>query len=211
MPGDARPVPWPRAIWAAVAVLAVLQGGGAAIERAFFPSAVRPLSHKLSELPMTLGHWSGTEVTLDSKTFAAVGADDQVARVYKNGGEAVLVHSAAFQSHDDWTPHRPEICYSGNGWELLDSRTVSLPNVPNFATIQTYQQSGQRVVALYWYQTDRGTYSDREGGRTLRRGQWGRRERSPVVKTLLQASDSDRAEGELIELAAKIYGFNCGL
>jgi EpsI family protein len=214
-PADRKPVLLTRAIWTAVAVVAVLQGGSIAIERSFFPSAVRSSHHQLSELPLTLGHWTGTEVTLDPKTFAAVGAQDQIARIYKNssgGIDSVSVHSAAFISQDDWTPHLPEVCYSANGWELLQSRTVSLPGSPSVrVALQTYQQPAQRVVVVYWYQMDQGTFSDREGGRKLRRGQWGRRARSPLLKTILQTGESDRAEAELLEIAAKIYEFNCRL
>ncbi len=167
-----------RAIWTAVAVVALLQGGSIAIERSFFPSTVRSPHHKLAELPPSLGRWTGTEMALDPTTFAAVGAQDQVARVYKKGGggDAIFMHSAAWISQDDWTPHLPEVCYSSNGWELVQSRTVPLPGLPNARiAIQTYQQAGQRVVVAYWYQMDRETYSEREDGRKLRRGQWGLR------------------------------------
>jgi hypothetical protein len=214
-PVDRKPVLLTRAIWSAVAVVAVLQGGSIAIERSFFPSAVRLPHHKLSELPLTLGHWTGTEVALDPKTFAVVGAHDQSARVYKNsadGGDAIFAHCAAFLLQDDWSPHLPEVCYTTNGWELLHSRIVALPGSSSArVAIQTYQQSGQRVMVAYWYQTDQGTYCEREGGRKLRREQWGRSERPPILKTILQTGESDRAEGELLELAAKFYEFNCGL
>jgi EpsI family protein len=162
-----------------------------------------------------LGRWSGTEVELDPKTFAAVGAEDQSARVYKQSGGAgseVLIHSAAFLSQDDWAPHLPEVCYTANGWELVQSRTAALPGSSSARiAIHTYKQSGQRVMVAYWYQMDEGTYSEREGGRKLRREQWGRRERPPVLKTILQVGETDRAEGELLEIAAKIYEFNCTL
>jgi EpsI family protein len=202
-----------RSIWTAVAVVALLQGVSVAIQRSFFPSAVRPLRHRLSELAPTLGKWTGTEVDLDAKTFAAVGAHDQAARVYKNSaGDSVFVHRAGWISQDDWTPHLPEVCYTANGWELTESHTATLPGWPGARiAVQSYQQASQRVVVAYWYQLHQGTYSDREGGRKLRREQWGRRERPPLLKTLLQTSDTDRAEGELLELAAKIYEFNCEL
>jgi len=210
----AKPFALTRAIWTAVVVVALLQGGSIAIERSFFPSAVRPAHHKLSDVPLSLGRWTGTEMPLDPTTFAAVGANDQSARVYKYsaGGDALFVHSAAWIAQDDWTPHLPEVCYIANGWELLQSHTVGLPGSPSARiAIQTYQQPGQRVVVAYWYQVEKGTYVDRDGARIVRRGQWGRRERSPLLKTILQTGETDRAESELLELAAKIYEFNCGL
>jgi hypothetical protein len=211
---EMKPVFLTRVIWTAVAVVALLQGGTIAIERSFLPSAVRQPHHKLSELPLKLGHWTGAEMSLDPTTFAAVGAFDQSARVYKNSGsgDAVFAHSAAWTLQDDWTPHLPEVCYTANGWELVQSRTVALPGLPNARiALQTYQQPGQRVMVAYWYQMDQGIYSEREGGRKLRREQWGRRERAPLLKTILQLGDTERAESELVELASKIYEFNCGL
>jgi hypothetical protein len=213
-PVEGKPVFLVRTIWTAVAVVVLLQGAGIAIERSFFPSAVRPPHHKLSDLPISLGRWTGTEMALDPTTFAAVEANDQCARVYKisGGGDAVFAHSAAWISQDDWTPHLPEICYAANGWELLQSRTVALPGASNTRiALQTYQQPGKRVVVAYWYQMDHGTYADREDGRKLRREQWGLGERPPTLKTILQTGETDRAESELLELAAKIYEFNCGL
>jgi hypothetical protein len=213
-PVAAKPVLLTRAIWTAVAVVALLQGGGVAIERLFFPSAVRAPHHKLSDLAPSLGRWTGTTMVLDPTTFADLGAQDQVARVYKKaaGGDAIFMHSAAWISQDDWTPHLPEVCYSSNGWELVQSRTVALPGAPSARiAIQTYQQAGQRVAVAYWYQMDQGTYSERDDGRKLRRAQWGRQERPPLLKTILQTGETDRAESELLELAAKIYEFNCGL
>lgn len=209
----AKPFALTRAIWTAVVVVALLQGGSIAIERSFFPSSVRPAHHKLSDLPLSLGRWTGTEMPLDPTTFAAVGANDQSARVYKNSaGEALFVHCAAWIAQDDWTPHLPEVCYAANGWELLQSHTVALAGTPSASVaIQTYQQPGQRVMVAYWYQMEQGTYVDRNGARNVRRGQWGRRERSPLLKTILQTRETDRAESELLELAAKIYEFNCGL
>jgi hypothetical protein len=212
-PVDSQAGSLTRAIWTAVAVVALLQGVTFAIQHSILVSSARPLRHQLSDLSLTLGGWTGADMTLDPIAFAAVGTQDQVARVYKNsGGDAVFVHRAAWTSQDDWTPHLPEICYSTNGWELLESHSATLPDNPSVRiAIQNYQQAGQKVVVAYWYQLDQGTYADRDGGRSLRRDHWGRRERPPLLKTLLQINDGDRAESSLLELASKIYEFNCEL
>ena len=211
---DSKPVFLTRAVWTAVAAVVLLQGGAVAIKRLFLPSAPRYPAHKMSELPLSLGRWKGKEIELEPKTFGGVGSYDQVAREYKSAGDgnSIFVHAAAWTSQDDWTPHLPEGCYTTNGWDLVDSRIVALPGAPNARiAVQSFEQKTQRVTVAYWYQIDQGTYTDREGGRKLRRGQWGRRERSPLLKTMLQTAESDRAEADLLELASKIYDFNSGL
>src|SRR5579864_5258372 len=69
-------------IWAAIAVVALLQVGVAAMRRTFVAAEVRPLRHQLTELPMTLGQWKGKDVTLEKRIVDAVGADQLVDRMY---------------------------------------------------------------------------------------------------------------------------------
>jgi len=77
--------------------------------------------------------------------------------------------------------------------------------------VQNYQQSGHRVLVAYWYQMDDRTYCDREGGRKVSRAERGQHAWPPVLKTLLQTNDTDGAEERLLEIAARIYQFNCEL
>src|SRR5579864_9824389 len=72
----------PKYIWTAIAVVALLQVGVAAMRRTFVATEVRPLHHQLSELPMLLGNWKGKDVTLEKRIVDAVGADQLVDRMY---------------------------------------------------------------------------------------------------------------------------------
>jgi len=202
-----------RNVWIALAAVALVQGTVIAIERSFVPSRVRPLHHPLSDLPLALGSWSGSEVELDARAWDAVGSDQQVNRMYtKPGGSPVSVHCASWMTLDEWTPHPPDLCYTTNGWELLNTQIVALPNNPEARiALQTYTNAGRRVVAAYWYEMDDRTFIDREGARATRRMQWGRREWSPLVKTLLQTEQTPDADSRLLDIAGRIYEFNRNL
>jgi EpsI family protein len=200
-------------VWLTVALVALFQGGAVAIERWLIPTIVRLPRHKLSELPLAIGRWTAKELPLDKSTFAAVGAADQSDRLYRSPtGDAIFIHRGAWTSQDDWTPHLPEVCYTSNGWTLSQTRVVSLPNHADAQlVIQNYQQSTQRTVVAYWYQIGDRTYTDRDGGRKLRRVQIGRRENPPLLKPLLQMDDTDQVEKRILEIASSIYEFNCEL
>ncbi len=130
-----------RSVWLAVACVALIQGGGWVVKALFLTSTARPPLHALSDLPQTIGPWSGSDLQVDS-AFANVGAIDHNERRYANSaGAVVFVHRAAWTSQDDWTPHTPELCYTNNGWELLQSETTTLPDAPAVhLVIQHYQQ-----------------------------------------------------------------------
>jgi len=198
-----------RAIWLAVACVALIQGGGWVVKALFLTSTARAPLHALSDLPHVIGPWSGTELQVDA-AFANVGAIDHNERRYaESAGAVVFVHRAAWTSQDDWTPHTPELCYTNNGWELLQSETTTLPDAPAVhLVIQHYQQGVQRVAVAYWYQLEAGTYVDRNGARQLNRTLWGRREWPPLVKTLLQTNETGDVQTRLLDLARRIYEFN---
>ena len=163
-----------RAVWLALTVLVLVQGAVIAVERSLLQSTVRPLRHAMSDLPLTIGTWSGKDAELDTRTFAAVGADQQINRIWTNPtGDAIVLHCAAWVSADDWTPHVPELCYTGNGWALVQSHLAILPEQPNVSImVQTYEKSGQRVMSAYWYQLNDRAYVDRNSARRRERHSW---------------------------------------
>jgi EpsI family protein len=205
---------WSKHVWIAFVVVATLEGGVAIYQSSLLPSKVRPLRHALGELPLTLGSWTGKNTPVESIVLDAVGAEQQVDRLYTSiDGRTVSVHVAAFRPTGDWTPHDPPICYRSNGWKLLLMSTRSLPDRPQLRiALQTCEQHGERVTVAYWYQMGNQTYEDRNSARGVRRSQWGREAWSPLLKSLLQIDDiGDDAESRLVELASRLYDFNCTL
>jgi hypothetical protein len=198
-------------VWMTLGLVVLSQGGVLALESLFVPSEVRSPRHPLSELALRIGRWTGHEAAVDQKIFAGLGADDVINRSYENSaGGVVTVHCATWILATVSTPHPPDLCYSSNGWELLESHTVVLPDRPGARiAIQKYGWSGQRVVVAYWYQLDDRTYLDRDGERLAWRSLWGKKWWPPLTKTLLQTNESEQAEARLLEIALPIYDFHC--
>ena len=208
-----RAVATPKAIWRAIAVVALLQASVYGLRWSFVSSETRPLRHALADLPQALGPWNGKEITMDKRIVDAVAADELVDRSYEaSDGTRVTVSSAVWLSPTEWVPHRPPLCYAANGWKTVRSELVPLPGHKG-ATIalDTYEQSGERVVVGYWYQLEELTYLDRGGARGVRATLWGRRQWSPLIKTLLQTPETDGAQSKVVDIASRIYDFNCGI
>jgi hypothetical protein len=197
-------------VWIALAAVALLQGTAFALEWLWLPSTVRPLRHKLSELPLAIGHWTGKSADLDPRIFVKLETDDLVNRLYTNpGGDVMAVHCAAWLSTTPGMPHSPEECYSSNGWKRLEARTATLPGHPNVSiAVQKYSRADQRVVLVFWYQMDDQTFLDWNGARRAHRSYRGKREWPPLTKTLLQVDESENADASLLEIAPVIYELN---
>jgi hypothetical protein len=205
---------WSRHVWIALIAVAILQGAVAICQWSIIPSTARPLRQTLHQLPLTLGRSTGKDVPVESNVLDAVGADQQIDRLYAGiGGGTVSVHCATFRPTAEWTPHPPAVCYRTSGWNLIHASTRSLPDRPQARIgLMTCERAGERVTVAYWYQMDDRTYDDRGSARTVRRSQWGRKQWPPLIKTLLQTEDvGDDAESRLVDLAAQIYDFNCKL
>ena len=124
-----------------------------------------PPRESLSELPYSLGKWTGREATpFEPEILAVLGVDEYVNRVYSSGRTAGYagLYIGYYQSQRQGdTIHSPLNCLPGSGWEPL-SRTylpvavsvrAGLP--PEEVTINRYviRKGLERQVVLYWYQS----------------------------------------------------------
>lgn len=82
----------------------------------------------LAEFPMEIGMWTGQEIPLDEAIIEATDTDAHINRNYirNNGIESVGLYVAFGQRARDLIPHRPEVCYIGNGWTLGSRQTEEL-------------------------------------------------------------------------------------
>jgi hypothetical protein len=198
-------------MWITFAVVVVTQLPGFALHSSFVASSVRPLRCSLDDLRLVLGNWTGKETEVDPRVFTAVGAEEQINRVYSSpSGASITTHFATWTRLNPGMPHGPQECYHSAGWRLVQSRIRTLPDRPDVpVVVDKYERSGQQVVAVYWYQMDSRAFVDREGWRKVRRQQWGHREWPPLSKILLQTDGADDAESRLMEIAPVIYDFAC--
>ncbi|MCP4609782.1 MAG: EpsI family protein [Planctomycetes bacterium] len=83
----------------------------------------------LERLPLTIGGWKGQEAPLDEKIVRATDTDAHISRIYSrhNASEYISLYIAYGVRARDLIPHRPEVCYTGAGWTLIDRNSMELP------------------------------------------------------------------------------------
>lgn len=128
--------------------------------------AVRVLSHgeaivparPLSELPMEIAGWKGSNLELEQKVVDAVAVNDYVARLYEAPGAQPLVLYVGYyrSQRTGQTIHSPKNCLPGAGWEPVESSRIALhPAGMAAAVVNLYviEKGLDRQLVLYWYQS----------------------------------------------------------
>jgi EpsI family protein len=123
-------------------------------------SAIAP--EALQRLPMQIGDWTGQDVPLAETIVRKTGTDGHINRRYsRHGGlENVGLYIAYGITARALAGHRPENCYKGAGWTLLDrqSMEVSLANGGGLpCSIFNFSRGGlnaERIVVLDYFIVD---------------------------------------------------------
>jgi EpsI family protein len=99
---------------------------------------------------------------MDEKIVRATDTDAIDNRHYARSGglESVGLYIAAGVQARDLMPHRPEVCYTGNGWTLVGKQVFDLPltegeELP--CNVMRFRRSGvtsHRIVVLDYYLVD---------------------------------------------------------
>jgi EpsI family protein len=119
----------------------------------------------LSRLPLQIGAWTGQDTPLPPAIIEATDTDAHVSRRYSKGNSVDMISlwiASGVQARD-LMPHRPEVCYVGNGYTLVHQQNAEVPlssgatlpcNVMEFTrgTLNT-----EKVLVLYYYIVD-GVY-----------------------------------------------------
>lgn len=158
-------------IWAALvaSLLMLISGVGFRVLAAQLaaPGASPSVSSAALELlPLQIGAWTGQDKPLDEAIVRATDTDAHVSRTYAKPGMSgnVWLYVACGVNARDLMPHRPEVCYTGNGWRLDDRRFEELPladgtKLPcNVFQFTRGSMSKERIMVLYYYIVD-GQYS----------------------------------------------------
>ncbi len=132
-----------------------------------------PLSTPLSQLPYTIGPWSGADVTIPNDTLTLLGQGQFVNRIYTVDRAPAI--SAGLQDPTPVSPdavglliayfptqrtgqsiHSPQNCLPGAGWSFISTGTTEIP-LPGHkpARVGEYliANASSRAEVLYWYQT----------------------------------------------------------
>jgi EpsI family protein len=155
---DQRPI----LLAAAVAATLMLSSGGAYRLAAAYldrPTDSVPLARGTlaKAFPLQIGGWQGRERPVEEAVVEGADCDDYISRAYARGAESVQLWVAYGVRARDLMPHRPEVCYPGNGYTLEDSHSLELP-IGNGQKLdcRTYQFSrggfgaGQMIVLNYY-------------------------------------------------------------
>jgi EpsI family protein len=83
----------------------------------------------LERLPLQIGDWMGREVPLDEAIVRATDTDAHINRSYSrnNASQYISLYIASGVKARDLMPHRPEVCYTGAGWTLVERDSKELP------------------------------------------------------------------------------------
>jgi EpsI family protein len=120
-----------------------------------------PLRAPLSELPLTLGEWTGTPgQPLDPKVLAILRPDDYTLRTYTRGADfAGLYISFHGSQRQGDTIHSPLNCLPGAGWipttQGYSTITVDEGARPRAIEVNrvVIEKGLDRALVLYWYQS----------------------------------------------------------
>ncbi len=117
-----------------------------------------PPRMQLTELPLMLGNWSGTDVPISDDVREILGPGNFVQRVYRRASEEPYVDLflAYFPTQRTGaTVHSPQNCLPGAGWVPVESGRIHLPQPDGrIATVNRYviAKGSERQLVVYWYQ-----------------------------------------------------------
>ncbi len=155
----------------------------------------------LASIPHEIGDWTGRDEALSERVRIATDTDDLVNREYRNSmtGDLVGFYVAYGGQARDLEPHRPEVCYPGNGWTPGKIEYTEL-------TVELPPEGADTPAA-----------SDRVGGGTGTSGERGHgseEQREPVGVSNAASSESSDPEQsggvETFKLPCRILTFSRG-
>lgn len=111
----------------------------------------------LSSVPRSLDGWVGNDgPPLDQPTLDVLLPTSYLERTYSRGADRLeLFISYYAQQRAGEAMHSPKNCLPGTGWEIWNYGSAHIPFEGQELTINRYsiQNSGERRVVLYWYQS----------------------------------------------------------
>lgn len=122
----------------------------------------------LEQFPLAIGKWIGRAVPLDPNIVARTDTDAHINRAYvhEDGLSSLWLYAACGVKVRDLAPHRPEVCYTGSGWNLAARQSMGLPLEDGrelkcrLFKFSRGTISAQEVLVLYYYIVDGRFCSD---------------------------------------------------
>jgi EpsI family protein len=121
---------------------------------------VAVINRPLALLPAEVNDWRMTaEYPLDPEVQTVLKADDTTNRAYVGPHGAVNFFVAYFSTQRTGkTPHSPQHCMPGNGWEPIRAQRITLPISAAAGPVQVnyyvLMKGLEKNIVLYWYQSN---------------------------------------------------------
>ena len=190
-----------------VAIVLMLMATAAALS---FTDRRRPeyLVQPLHEIPAKIADWTatGADEALDPLVLKRLKPTDYLARYYaKNGYKMGLFISFYAEQRSGESMHSPKNCLPGSGWEIWKREAVMIPTESGPVEINKYfiQNSGRRMLVMYWYQSKRRIVASEYLGKILlvRDALLENHTSGSIVRITLADDPTLAAEGERIAAA----------
>lgn len=143
-----RPVP--LMVWLALMVTAAV-----AVAQTTIPNRPQlvPSAPGLTAFPLALGEWEGKREWLTPDVLQTLQLDEYFFGAYsdRRGGSATLYVPYYATQRDRRVVHSPAACLPGNGWRIVDSRTVNIPNTAISANRLLISNGEERALVYYWF------------------------------------------------------------
>jgi EpsI family protein len=166
----------------------------------------------LAALPHRLDSWVAEDVPLESAVESMLRADFNIQRLYRHPlGDRIWLYIGYYGTERGGRPeHTPAVCYTAQGWRILERRTLDVAGVPGLRVNEfVVEQGGQRQLVHFWYRSYRSTgllggldqTLDRLFGRLLE----GRADGALVrISTTIPGSDVTEERTQLLHFAAAL-------
>lgn len=117
------------------------------------------LAAPLASVPAEIAGWTGADdPPLAPEVLRHLKADQCLSRTYRREGSAASLFIAYYsRQRANESMHAPKGCLPGNGWAIWDDSSATIDFAGRPVPISRYviQKNGERLLALYWYQSRR--------------------------------------------------------
>jgi EpsI family protein len=129
------------------------------------------LAHPLTTIPDEIVGWRKVgEEPLSERVLGKLTPTSYLSRTYQKGGQQLGLFIAYYaQQRAGESMHSPKHCLPGAGWEIWDYGSAMVPVDGSELKINRYsiQNSGNRALVLYWYQSRRRIIASEYLGKIL--------------------------------------------
>jgi len=132
-------------------ILAVAVGAGIKASRQ--SGTTKGDTVKMSNFPMTIGEWQGTDIPLKERDYQILETRNLIMRDYKNPqGESVYLY-IIYSEGNRKTLHPPEICYTGGGTSTITEKSVIPITASTKANEFSIDYKNYSELVVYWFKS----------------------------------------------------------